>query len=42
MGISVLTQKFSILLQIIFLHVYVYADYLPINFKHIISGLQRM
>lgn len=41
-GNSVIMQEFSILLQIVFLHVYIFSEYLPINFKNTIKGLQRM
>jgi hypothetical protein len=40
---SVITQKFTLLLQIVFLHVYVYTEYLPASFVWVVgSGLQRM
>lgn len=35
-------QNFSLLLQIIFLHTYIFSEYLPINFKFVIGGLYRM
>jgi hypothetical protein len=41
-GKSVITQKYSLLLQIIFMHVYIYTEYLPVNFMIVIGGLSRM
>ena len=42
LGNSVITQSASLLMQIIFLHVYIHSEYLPTNFKNTIAGLQRM
>ncbi len=42
LGNSVITQEYSLLLQIVFLHVYIFSEYLPVNFKNTISGLSRM
>lgn len=42
LGYSVIMQKFSLGLQLAFLHVYVFTEYLPGNFKGIVGGLQRM
>lgn len=39
---SVITQKLSLLLQIIFLHSFIFDEYLPPNFRFSISGLRRM
>lgn len=42
LGISVITQHLSLLLQLIFLHVYIYTEYLPASFKSVVGGLWRM
>jgi hypothetical protein len=42
LGKSVITQKISLLLQIIFLHTFILNEYLPINLKASIQGLHRM
>lgn len=42
LGNSVITQKISLLLQVVFLHVYIFTENLPINFRTIIGGLHRM
>lgn len=42
LGISVITQQLSLLLQVIFLHVYIYTEYLPASFKGVVGGLWRI
>jgi hypothetical protein len=41
-GNSVITLNTTLLLQIAFLHVYIYSEFLPTNFKNTIAGLQRL
>ncbi len=41
-GIGVVFEEFSILLQLLFLHVYISSALLPATYKAPLSGLQRM